>query len=70
MEPPSKLLEKIAFKTRPKIEEHMLVVMEKSAHEEQSTQPLQTSIKQFKTAVTFSTGYNGTFSVTDKNKNF
>ena len=28
MELPSKLLEQIAFKTRPKIEEHMLIVME------------------------------------------
>ena len=27
MELPSKLLEQIAFKTRPKIEEHMLIVM-------------------------------------------
>ena len=30
MELPSKLLEQIAFNTRPKIEEHMLVVMDKS----------------------------------------
>ena len=31
---PSKLLEQIAFKTRPKIEEHMLVIMNRSTHEE------------------------------------
>ena len=27
---PSKILEQIAFNTRPKIEEHMLIVMDKS----------------------------------------
>ena len=31
---PSKLVEEIAFITRPKIEEHMLIVMEKSTHEQ------------------------------------
>ena len=34
MELPSKLLEQIAFNTRPKIEEHMFIVMDKSTHEE------------------------------------
>ena len=34
MESPSKILEQIAFNTRPKKEEHMLIVMEKSTHEE------------------------------------
>ena len=69
MELPSKLLEQIAFKTRPKIEEHMLIVMDKSTHEEHLSQPLQTNIKQFKIVVTFLTGYNGIFNVTnDKNK--
>ena len=34
MELPSKLLEQIAFNTRPKLEEHYLVVMGKSTHEE------------------------------------
>ena len=33
MELPSKLLEQIGFKTRPKIEEHMFVVMHQSTHE-------------------------------------
>ena len=33
MELPSKLLEQIAFNTRPKIEEHMLIVRGKSTHE-------------------------------------
>ena len=45
MELPSKLLEEIAINTRPKIEEHMLIVMDKSAHEEHLAQPLQTDIK-------------------------
>ena len=70
MELPSKLLEQIAFITRPKIEEHMLVVMDKSTHEEHLFQPLQTSNKQFKIAVTFLTGYNGNFNVTSKNNKF
>ena len=34
MELPRKLPEKIAFNTRPKIEKHMLMVMDKSTHEE------------------------------------
>ena len=70
MELPSKLLEQIAFNTRAKIEEHMLIVMNKSTHGEQLSQPLQTNNKQFKIAVTFLTGYNGIFSVTEKNNKF
>ena len=70
MELPSKILEQIAFNTRPKIEEHMLIVMDKSTHEEHLSQPLQTNNKQFKVAVTFLTGYNGIFNVTDKNNKF
>ena len=58
----------MAFNTRPKIEEHMLVVMGRSTHEEHLSQPLQSINKQFTIAVTFSTGYNGIFTVTDKNK--
>ena len=69
MELPSKLLEQIAFNTRPKIEEHMLIIMEKSTHEEHLFQPLQTNDKQFKIAVTFLSAYNGIFNVTNsKNK--
>ena len=67
MELPSKLLEQTAFITRRKIEEHMLIVMDKSTHEEHLSQPLQTNIKQFKVAVTFLTGYNGIFNVTNSN---
>ena len=56
MELPSKFLEQIAFNTRPKKEEHMLVIMDKSIHKEHFFQPLQTNKKQFKIAVTFLTG--------------
>ena len=70
MELPSKLLEQIAFKTRPKIEEHLLIVMDKSTHEEHLFQPLQTSNEQFKIAVTFLTGYNGIFNVKSENNKF
>ena len=47
MELPSKFLEQIAFNTRPKIAEHMLIVMDKSTHEEHLSQPLQTNNEQF-----------------------
>ena len=67
MELLSKLLEQIAFNTRSKIEEHMLIVMDKSTHKEHLYQPLQTNIRQFKKAVTFLTGYNGIFNVTNSN---
>ena len=70
MELPSKLLEQIAFNTRPKIEEHMLIVMNKSKHEEYLSQPQQTNKKEFKTAVTILTGYNGHFNFTNKNNKF
>ena len=70
MELPSKLFEQIAFNTRPKIEEHMLFITDKSTHGEYLSQPLQTINKQFKIAVTFLTGYNGIFKVTDKNIKF
>ena len=70
MELPSKLLEQIAFNTRPKIEEHMLIVMDKSTHEEHLFQPLQTNNKQFKIAITFLSAYNGIFNVTSDNNKF
>ena len=70
MELPSKLLEQIAFNTRRKIEEHILIVMDKSTHEEHLSQPVQTNNKQFKIAVTFLTGYNGIFNVTNSNNKF
>ena len=70
MEFPSKLVEQIAFNTRLKIEEHMLIVMDKSTHEEHLFQPLPTNNKQFKIAVTFLSGYNGIFNVTNRNNKF
>ena len=70
MELPSKLLQQIFFNTRPKIEEHMLIVMEESTHEEHLSQPLQTTNKQFLKAVTFLSGCNGNFNVTNSNNNF
>ena len=70
MELPSKLLEQIAFNTRPKKEEHILIVRDKSTHEEHLSQPLQTNDKHFKIAVTFLTAYNGIFNITNKNIKF
>ena len=42
---PSKLLEQIAYNTRPKLEEHMLIVMDKSTFTEHVYEPLQTNKK-------------------------
>ena len=71
MELPRKKLEHIACKTRPKIEDQMWVVMDKSTHEEHLFQPLQTNSGQFKIVVTFLTGYNRIFNITiKKNKLF
>ena len=67
MELPCKILEQIAFNTRPKIEEYMLIAMDKSTHEEHLSQTLQSNNKQFNIAVTFLTGYNGIFNVTNLN---
>ena len=66
----TKLLEQIAFNTRPKIEVHLLIVMKESTHEEHLSQPLQTNNKQFKIAITFLSGYNSLFNVSDKNNKF
>ena len=44
----------------------MLIVMDKSTHEENLEIPLQTNHRKFKIAVTFLTGYNGIFNITDK----
>ena len=70
MELPSKILEQIAFNTRAKKEEHMLIVMDKSTHEEHLAQTLQINIKQFKKAATFLTAYNGIFNITNSNNKF
>ena len=70
MELTSKQLEQIAFNTRSKIEEHMLIVKDKSTHEEHLFQPLQTNNKQFKVAITFLSAYNGIFNITTSNNKF
>ena len=70
MELPSKLVEQIAFNTRTNIVEHILTAMDKFTHEEHLSQSLQINNKQFKLAVTFWTGYNDLFNVTDKNNKF
>ena len=70
MEIPSNLLEQILFSTRPKLEEHMLKVMDESTRAEQLSQPLQTNKKQFKIAITYLICYNGIFNVTDSNNKF
>ena len=67
---PSELLEQIAFNTRHKIEEHILIIMDESTHEEHLFQPLQSDIKHFKIAITFLSAYNGIFNVTNKNNKF
>ena len=70
MELPSKLLEQKAFNTRPKIEKHMLIIMDESTHEEHLSQPLQTNNKQFKIAITFLSAYKGIFNITTSNNKF
>ena len=70
MELTIKLLEQIAFNTKPKIEEHMLIVMDKSIHEDNLFQRLQIINKQLKKEVTFLTGYNGFSNVINSNNRF
>ena len=67
MELPSNLLDEIAFNTRPKIEEHMLIVMNKSTHEEHLSQPLESKNKHFEIAVVFLAAYNGFLNITSSN---
>ena len=70
MELSSKLLEEIAFNTRPKVEDHKFMIIEESIHEDHSSQPIQTNFKEFKLAVTFLTGFNAIFNVTKRNIKF
>ena len=70
MELPRKLLQQIPFNTRAKIEEHMLIVMDKSTHEEHLSQPIQTKNKQIKIAISFLSAYIGIFNVTNRNNKF
>ena len=53
MELPSKTSEQIEFNATPKIEEHMLIVMDKSTLEEDLSQQWQANNKQFKIVVFF-----------------
>ena len=70
MEPSSKILEQIAHNTRPKIEEHLLIVLNKSTHQERLCQPLQSTNKQFKIAISFLNDYNCFFNVTNSKNKF
>ena len=63
---PSKNLEQLAFNTKPKIEELMLIFTNKSNHEELPSQPLEIKNEQFKIAGAFLIRYNGIFNVTNK----
>ena len=66
MKPWSKLFEQKFFNTRPQIVEYMLIVMNKSTHEVNSSQILQTNKKQNEIAVTFLSDCIGIFNVTNK----
>ena len=70
LELPSKLLEQVAFNEGPTIEEHIVLVTDKSTHEEHFCKPSKTNKKHFKKGITLLTGYNGIFSVTNKNNRF
>ena len=70
MELSSRIVEQTAYNTKPKREQHMLIVMDNSTHEEHLSQPLQTNNEQFKIAVTFLTVYNGSFNVTNSYNKF
>ena len=70
MELPSKIIQQTAFITRPKKEEHMLIVMDKSMHEDYLTYSLKPKNKQLEVVVPFFTGYNGIFNITNNNNKF
>ena len=66
----NKSLEQMAYNTRSKMEEHILIFMDKSSHDEHLLQPLQTNNRQFKIAVSFLSAYNGIFNITNSNNKF
>ena len=70
MELPGKLLEQIAFNKGSETEEHLLIVLDKSIHEDHLSQLLQAKKKHFKIAVTILTGFNGIFNVRNSNNKF
>ena len=53
MELSSKILEQIAFDTKPKIEQHILIVLDKSTNEEHLSQSLQTNRNNLKKLILF-----------------
>ena len=65
MDLPRKTLKQIVFNTRPKIEKLRLIVLDQPTHEEHLSQALQTNNKNFKTTVTFQSGYTGFFIATN-----
>ena len=58
-------MQKIVFDHGPNTEEHMLIVIDKTTIEENSSQTLQTTFKRFKVAMTILAGFNGIFNVTN-----
>ena len=70
MELTRKIFEHLAFNTSLKTEEDMLIVMNKTTHEELLYQTLETNKKQFEKTLTFVTAYNGIFNITSTNNNF
>ena len=63
-------MEQIVYNRRPKIQEHLLIVMDISTQEEHLYEALQTNIKQYRVSVTFLSAYNGIFNVTNSNNKF
>ena len=70
MEISSKLIDQIALKTRPEIEEIMLIITYIPFHEAHQSQPLQSNKKEFKIDVTFLSGFKSIFKVTNKKNKF
>ena len=66
MELLTKLSEQIVFKAKRVIKELRLIVLVESTDEEILYQPLQTNNHWFEFPVSFLTGYNGVFNITNK----
>ena len=69
MDPTNKISEQIACNTKPKNGKHILIEMDESMQGEKLSHPFRNNKKQFKIAVTFLTGYIGTFKITEKTMN-
>ena len=70
MELPSEFLEQMVFNRELKIEEHVLVVMDKLTHEEILSQSIQSNNQIIEVAVTFLTGCNDFFNLRTKINEF